>query len=207
MSKEQTLRSPLLNPPPHAGEETGGGKSACLMQQRILVAGVGNIFLGDDGFGVEVIKRMALEAMPEWVRVADFGIKGIHLAFELLDQKYETIILVDVAPRGGEPGTVYLIEPDLSKISENSSHDAHAMNPQTVLETVRSFGGFPGKIYIVGCEPVCTEEGMGLSEPVSQAVEEAVRLILEIVARNAEPGREANESLIKPDSAVKLRGP
>jgi hydrogenase maturation protease len=179
------------------------------MQQRILIAGVGNIFLGDDGFGVEVIKRTALEAMPEWVRVADFGIKGIHLAFELLDQKYETIILVDAAPRGGAPGTVYLIEPDLDlfEISKNSSHDAHAMNPQTVLETVRSLGEIPRKIYIVGCEPVCTEEGMGLSEPVSQAVEEAVRLILEIVARNAEPDREANESLTKPDSVVKLRGP
>jgi hydrogenase maturation protease len=167
------------------------------MQQRILIAGVGNIFLGDDGFGVEVIKRLALESMPEWVRVADFGIKGIHLVFELLDNKYETMILVDAAPRGGAPGTVYLIEPDLSKTSENNSHDAHAMNPQTVLNTVRSLGEIPGKVYIVGCEPACTEEGIGLSRPVSQAVEEAVGLILEIVGRHAEPDPEANQSLRK----------
>jgi hydrogenase maturation protease len=157
------------------------------MQQRILIAGVGNIFFGDDGFGVEVVKRLALESVPEWVRVADFGIKGIHLAFELLDKKYETIILVDAAPRGGEPGSVYLIEPDLSEIRENSSHDAHAMNPQTVLDTVRSLGKIPGKVYIVGCEPACAEEGIGLSPPVSQAVEEAIRLIIEIVRRNPEP--------------------
>jgi hydrogenase maturation protease len=168
-----------------------------LQQQRILVAGVGNIFLGDDGFGVEVVKRLALESVPESVRVADFGIKGIHLAFELLDKKYETMILVDAAPRGGAPGTVYLIEPDLPEINENSSHDAHAMNPQTVLDTVRSLGAISGKIYIVGCEPACTEEGMGLSEPVSLAVEEAVRLILEIVGRNAEPDRESTQSLRK----------
>jgi hydrogenase maturation protease len=168
-----------------------------LQQQRILVAGVGNIFFGDDGFGVEVIKRLALESLPEWVRVADFGIKGIHLAFELLDNKYETTILVDAAPRGGEPGTVYLIEPDLSKTSENNSHDAHAMNPQTVLDTVRSLGEIPGKVYIVGCEPACAEEGIGLSPPVSQAIEDAVQLILEIVGHNGERDRKANESLKK----------
>jgi hydrogenase maturation protease len=167
------------------------------MQQRILIAGVGNIFLGDDGFGVEVIKRLAVVPMPEWVRFADFGIKGIHLAFELLDKKYETIILVDAAPRGGAPGTVYLIEPDLSDISANGSHDAHAMNPQTVLDTVRSLGEIPGKVYIVGCEPACTEEGIGLSPPVSQAIEEAIHLILEIVRRNPEVSREANQSLRK----------
>ena len=165
-------------------------------RQRMLIAGVGNIFLGDDGFGVEVIKRLTLESMPEWVRVADFGIKGIHLAFELLDKKYEAIILIDAAPRGGEPGTVYLIEPDLSEISENSSHDAHAMDPESVLDAVRSLGEIPGKVYIVGCEPACTEEGMGLSQQVSRAVEEAVRLILEIVDAIPSP-REANEALRK----------
>jgi hydrogenase maturation protease len=168
-----------------------------LKRMQILVAGVGNIFLGDDGFGVEVVKRLALESVPEGVRITDFGIKGIHLAFELLDKKYETIILVDAAPRGGEPGSVYLIEPDLSEISQNSTQDAHTMNPQTVLDTVRSLGEIPGKVYIVGCEPACTEEGMGLSRPVDQAVEQAVRLILEIVWRNAEPDREQNESLRK----------
>ena len=86
------------------------------MRQRVLIAGIGNIFLGDDGFGVEVAKRLASEALPDWVRVADFGIRGLHLAYELLDTAYETTILVDATPRGGAPGTVYLIEPDLATL-------------------------------------------------------------------------------------------
>ena len=83
------------------------------MSQRVLIAGIGNIFLQDDGFGVEVVRRLAAESLPEWVRVADFGIRGVHLAYDMLDGDYDAAILVDAAPRGEEPGTVYLIEPDI----------------------------------------------------------------------------------------------
>jgi hydrogenase maturation protease len=124
------------------------------MGYRMLVAGVGNIFLGDDGFGVEVAKRLAAAALPGWVRVADFGIRGLHLAYELLDHGYETTILVDATPRGGEPRTVYLIEPDLDAHSTegHSSPDAHAMTPAAVFALLRAIGGPPGRVLIVGCE-------------------------------------------------------
>lgn len=167
------------------------------MNHRMLVAGVGNIFLGDDGFGVEVAKRLASEALPDWVRVADFGIRGIHLAYELLEKRYETTILVDVTPRGGEPGTVYLIHPDLdgpdAEEAEPSSPDAHGMNPDTVFRLLRSLGGIPGRVLIVGCEPACLEEEIGLSEPAARAVAEAVTLILDIVRRESGASTEAKQ--------------
>jgi len=162
------------------------------MEQQILVAGIGNIFLGDDGFGVEVAKRLASERLPKWVRVVDFGIRGIHLAYELLDNKYATAIIIDAAPRGGEPGTVYLIEPDLSLIDDQTPQDPHAMTPESVLGTVKSLGGFAGKVYVVGCEPTCTKEGICLSEPVFQAVEQALRLVRDLVSRNGEIDRQAS---------------
>src|SRR6188768_1968294 len=101
------------------------------MSQRTLVAGIGNIFLGDDGFGVEVTRRLSQEPIPDGVRVADFGIRGIHLAYELLDQQYETTVLVDATPRGGQPGTVYLIEPELESlgVGDPDLSDAHGMTP------------------------------------------------------------------------------
>jgi len=155
------------------------------MQHRILVAGVGNIFLGDDGFGVEVARRLQLKKLAEWVRVADFGIRGVHLAYELLDHPYETTVLVDATARGGKPGTVYLIEPepDDDDAQAASAPDAHGMNPETVLALLKTLGGTPGRIFIVGCEPACVEEGIGLSAPVAGAVEEAMRLIEEIIER------------------------
>jgi len=157
------------------------------VSRRVLVAGVGNIFLGDDAFGVEVARRLASQDLPSWVRVADFGIRGIHLAYELLDEAYETMILVDATPRGGEPGTVYLIEPDLDALvaGRPSPADAHGMNPEAVFGLLRSLGGAPRRVLIVGCEPAQTEEEIGLSTPVERSVEEAVRLILEIVWRES----------------------
>jgi len=126
------------------------------MKQRMLVAGIGNIFLQDDGFGVEVVKRLAGESLPEWVRVADFGIRGVHLAYEMLDGDYDAVILVDAASRGEEPGTVYLIEPDVETIDTRQpvSLDAHGMDPQVVLQTIKTLGGMRGRLYIVGCEPL-----------------------------------------------------
>jgi hydrogenase maturation protease len=150
---------------------------------RILIAGIGNIFLGDDAFGVELANRLAEENLPPEVRVADFGIRGLHLAYEMLDDAYDTTILLDATPRGGKPGTVYLIEPDLAAPGMPAAADAHAMHPEAVFAAVRALGGRPGRVLIVGCEPACVEEGMGLSEPVAGAVEEAVRLVREVVER------------------------
>ncbi len=155
------------------------------MKQRMLVAGIGNIFLQDDGFGVEVVKRLAGESLPEWVRVADFGIRGVHLAYEMLDGDYDAAILVDAASRGEEPGTVYLIEPDVETIDTRQpvSLDAHGMDPQVVLQTIKTLGGMRGRLYIVGCEPLETEEGIGLSSPVARGVEDAIKLVHNIVER------------------------
>lgn len=149
---------------------------------RTLVAGIGNIFLGDDGFGVEVAQRLARESLPGEVRVGDFGIRGLHLAYELLDGGYERTILVDATARGGAPGTVYLIEPELDSPAAAASADAHAMDPRTVFATLKALGGDPGRVLIVGCEPASVAEGIGLSDPVANAVGEAVRLVRELVA-------------------------
>jgi hydrogenase maturation protease len=153
------------------------------MHSRILVAGVGNIFLGDDGFGVEVAKRLASELLPDWVQVMDFGIRDIHLAYELFDQDSDTMILVDATPRGEEPGTVYCIRPDFDALESTapSSSDAHGMNPEAVFGLLKSLEGAPQQVFIVGCEPARIEEEIGLSKPVTQAVDEAGQLILGLV--------------------------
>ena len=164
------------------------------MSPGVLVAGIGNVFLGDDGFGVEVVRRLASHPLPDGVRVADFGIRGLHLAFELLEHPDDTTILVDATPRAGEPGTVYLIEPDLETLAaapEAGAADAHDMTPAAVFGLLRSLGGTPGRVLIVGCEPFSTEEEMGLSPPVAGAVDEAVALILNVLVRENAPGNGA----------------
>jgi hydrogenase maturation protease len=157
-------------------------------QPRILVAGIGNIFLGDDGFGVEVARRLAERPQPGEVRVVDFGIRGFDLAYALMDG-FDLAILVDAAPRGHPPGTVYLIEPGWEE-PEASPDPAgkiqtHGMNPMSVLRLVKAMGGEPCALRLVGCEPATlgTEEDpvMGLSEPVGAAVVEAVRLIESLI--------------------------
>ncbi len=165
------------------------------MSEELLIAGIGNVFLGDDGFGVEVARRLASQPLPTGVRVADFGTRGIHLAFELLDRPSATTILVDATPRGGEPGTVYLIEPDLGELADLAGPgagglaDAHAMTPDAVFSLLRTLGGTPGRVLIVGCEPLRCDEEMGLSPPVELAVGEAAKLVLEVVAREQAAGR------------------
>jgi hydrogenase maturation protease len=171
------------------------------MSQGLLIVGIGNVFLGDDGFGVEVVRRLASQPLPAGVRVADFGIRGLHLAFELLDHPDGTTILVDATPRGGAPGTVYLIEPDLGQLADlagpgeggSGMTDAHAMTPDAVFALLRSLGGTPGRVLIVGCEPLRCEEEMGLSPPVELAVGEAVKLILEVVGRERQELEEKQE--------------
>lgn len=155
----------------------------------ILVAGIGNIFLGDDGFGVEVVKRLAGVELPSGVRVADFGIRGFDLAYALQDG-YETTILVDACPRGEAPGTLYVVEPNLSAIDTADAPqgvvETHGMNPMTVLRMAKAMNGSMKKILLVGCEPATLggEEGqMGLSEPVEAAVDGGVKLITSLIDR------------------------
>ena len=160
-----------------------------VQQPRILVAGIGNIFLGDDAFGVEVARRLAGRELPAGVKVTDFGIRGYDLAYALLEG-YDTTIVVDACPRGGVPGTLYLIEPDRANLNssdeQSSPADAHTMNPLNVLRLATSMGDSLKRVLLLGCEPATLgpEEGqMGLSEPVQAAVDEAVKLLESMVSR------------------------
>jgi hydrogenase maturation protease len=154
--------------------------------RRVLVAGVGNIFLGDDGFGVEVVRRLAERELPEGVEVADFGIRGMDLAYALQDD-YEVVVFVDAIPRGEEPGTVYLLEPEIEDDGEVAL-DTHGMDPVKVIKLSRALGAGPTRTLVVGCEPQVVVSGedyddmlMELSEPVRAAVEEAVKLVVSLV--------------------------
>lgn len=146
---------------------------------RVLVAGVGNLFLGDDGFGPEVVRRLAAEPLPDGVEVRDYGVGGIHLAYDLLDG-VDTLVLVDVEPRGDAAGTVRVVEVDTEGLEEVAP-DAHRMDPVSVIGTVRLLGGTPPRMLVVGCEPADVSEGIGLSEPVAAAVEPAVSTVRELV--------------------------
>ena len=153
----------------------------------ILIAGIGNIFLGDDAFGIEVVRRLADVDLPESVRVADFGIRGFDLAYSLQDS-YETTILVDACSQGEAPGTLYVIEPDLSGGDAMDTPaaviEAHTMNPESVLRMARAMNIEVKNVVLVGCEPQTLggEEGqMGLSAPVEAAVEEAVKLVESLI--------------------------
>jgi hydrogenase maturation protease len=149
---------------------------------RILVAGIGNIFLGDDGFGVEVANRMAGMPMPEGTQVTDFGIRGVHLAYELLDG-YDALVLIDAVPLGEPPGTIAVLEPEQieQRGDDAPTLDAHSMNPAVVLGALAGLGGEVGRVLIVGCQPAVIEETMGLSEPVAAAVETAVGVVRDLV--------------------------
>lgn len=157
---------------------------------KILVAGIGNIFLGDDGFGVEVARRLKENDFPDGVRVQDFGIRSYDLAYALLDE-YDLTILVDAVPRASPPGTLYVIEPEINQ--ETVALDAHAMNPVSVLQLARSMGTVSGKILLVGCEPATLggEAGhMGLSEPVAAAVDQAVMLVRKLATEYLDSGKD-----------------
>ena len=149
------------------------------MSGRLLIAGVGNIFLGDDGFGVEVITRLEHTELPGWVQIADYGIAGMHLAYDLLGG-YDTTILLDATPHGQPPGTLSLIEADVDDLAKAPSIDAHGMQPEAVFRLLRLLGGDAGRVLIVGCEPGSVEPGIGLSEEVQAAVPAAVRAVAEL---------------------------
>ena len=152
-----------------------------VMKPRILVAGIGNIFLGDDAFGCEVAQRLAGRTAPENIRVVDYGIRGYDLAYALMDD-YAVAILIDATPRGGQPGTLYTLEIDTGAMKSASS-DPHGMDPVHVLAMVGAMGGKPPRIYLVGCEPGETEERMGLSEPVQAALDGAVETVESLIKR------------------------
>jgi len=154
---------------------------------KTLVAGIGNIFNRDDGFGVEVAQRLLARPMPADVRVEDYGIRGVHLALELLEG-YDLLILVDALASEDPPGTVFVVEPALDESDDDANDplDAHRMDPQAVLGMVAELGGSIGRVLVVGCQPADLDEGIGLSPAVAAAVEPAVRMVEDLIAeRNA----------------------
>ncbi len=157
--------------------------------KRVLVAGIGNIFFGDDGFGVAVAQQLERAPMPEGTRVVDFGIRGVHLAFELLEP-HDLLVLVDATSRDGAPGTLYLIDPEAdTEALANAAPDSHTMDPCAVLAAVQQMGGTLPKTRIVGCEPDATrlDEGIGLSAPVQQAIEPAIAMIRRLIESEVTP--------------------
>jgi len=155
-----------------------------MTERRILIAGIGNIFFGDDAFGVEVARSLAKREMPPAVRVIDFGIRGIDLAYSL-SEGWDLVILVDAVRRGGKPGTVYLIEPEgTDNAKPAATVEPHALDPWRVLGLARSLGGNMGRVLLVGCEPATLESvdgSMELTEAVTAAVPEAIRLLDSLV--------------------------
>jgi hydrogenase maturation protease len=156
----------------------------------ILIAGIGNIFLGDDAFGCEVVKELQQLRWPENVRLEDFGIRGFDLAFALLDG-FDVTIFVDATVRGERPGTLYTIEPDVSELEALGAGvlETHSINPSSVLQMVKTMGGSFKKLLLVGCEPATLggEDGvMGLSEEVQAAVPKAVVLVESLVNKQME---------------------
>lgn len=149
----------------------------------VLVAGIGNIFLSDDGFGVEVLRQLAERRLPADVEIVDIGIRGMHLAYQLLDG-YEALVLIDATARGGQPGDLYLIEPDLDAIPEDDGAllNAHGMEPEAVLSLIKTMARDQAerlieRVLLIGCEPQILDEGMGLSPPVAAAVDGALRML------------------------------
>jgi hydrogenase maturation protease len=156
------------------------------MEKQILVAGVGNAWLGDDGFGGVVIKRLEQRKLPSGVQVMDFGSGGLDLAYEVM-RGYHALLLIDISEQGGEPGTLYVLEPDPDEIEggieDGEVLNPHGMDPATVLRFVKAVHGWPGKVVVVACEPADVEDiAMELSPKVEAVVEEAVDLVLEQIA-------------------------
>jgi len=171
------------------------------MTGRVLVAGIGNVFLGDDGFGVEVVRRLQQRgafAASAHVAVVDVGVRGIHLAFDLLDG-CELLVLVDAAPIGRPPGTVAVLTPDLDTAPSPDTGpdglpspvaDAHGMTPDTVISLVRNLGGRVDRVVVVACQPLAVEEQFGLSDVVAASVEPAVEAVAEVVTAQLQARRD-----------------
>jgi hydrogenase maturation protease len=183
----------------------------------ILVAGIGNIFFGDDAFGTEVARHCAHRNWPDGVRIIDFGIRGLDLVYALLDG-YDFTILVDAVTRGLPPGTLYLICPEIDSVTADNgttgvaplpAFDAHSMQPEKVLRYAQSLGANVSHVVLLGCEPMpldeCNDIQAGLSEPVAAAVETAIKTIRQLVNRlQHSPGdltAEDFQSLLRPATA------
>ncbi|MDQ6835254.1 MAG: hydrogenase maturation protease [Actinomycetota bacterium] len=154
--------------------------------KQILVAGIGNAWLRDDGFGGEVTKLLIDRALPDGVTVLDFGTGGLDLAYEVM-RGYDALILVDVSRQGGTPGTLYVMEAEQEdvdgQIEDGQMLDPHGMDPQTVLRFVKYVGGWPGRVYVVACEPEVVEDvGFGLSDSVRAVLQRAADVVLETVS-------------------------
>jgi hydrogenase maturation protease len=166
-------------------------------EPQILVAGVGNSWLQDDGFGSKVVEALGGATLPAGVTLLDSGTGGLDLAYELM-RGYDALVLVDVSRQGGEPGTLYVMEPDpaeIKPIADGEVINPHGMDPESVLRFVKTVGGWPGKVTVVACEPAEVEEmGLELSPAVAAAVERGVALVLETVEelRKADAYEEAS---------------
>ncbi|HET9073703.1 MAG TPA: hydrogenase maturation protease [Solirubrobacteraceae bacterium] len=153
--------------------------------RSVLIAGVGNAWLRDDGFGGEVARRLATLSLPAGVAVMDAGTGGLDLAYEVM-RGYDGLVILDVSQQGGEPGTLYVIEPDEASvqagIEDGEVINPHGMDPLTVLRFVKSIGAWPGRVVVIACEPAEVQQlGFGLSEPVNGAVDAAVALVIDTV--------------------------
>ena len=152
---------------------------------RVLIAGVGNAWLRDDGFGGEVARRLQQRELPRGTAVMDAGTGGLDLAYEVM-RGYDALLILDVSRQGGAPGTLYVMEPDERSveagIEDGEVINPHGMDPQTVLRFVRSVGAWPARVIVIACEPAEVEAmGFGLSEQVDSAVDAAVELVMETV--------------------------
>ena len=170
-----------MNSPVTAKEDTKTPN----VKKRVMIAGVGNMFMKDDGFGCEVIKKVSHKKFPEGVEIRDFGTGGLKLAYDLM-KGYDGLILVDASARGEKPGTLYVIEPKEEEVDGNLENgtiiDPHGSDPATVLRFVKSVGAWPAKVLIVACEPENVEDfEIGLSEPVNAVLDQAATLVEEMV--------------------------
>ncbi|SCF86017.1 hydrogenase maturation protease [Streptomyces sp. MnatMP-M17] len=197
-------------PLPEASDASYGSYGPYASYGRTLVAGIGNIFLGDDGFGVETLRRLSGHQLPPDVDLMDTGIRGVHLAYRLLDG-YRRLILVDTVDRGAPPGTVHVLEVDPADpgtapaaATAMARLDGHAMDPASVLRLVHELragagGQLPEWIVVVGCQPLTAEEGIGLSAPVAAAVGPATELVLDLVGGDERDPRDARDTGEKRD--------
>jgi hydrogenase maturation protease len=173
---------------------------------NVLVAGVGNVLKSDDGFGVEVVRALAKQQLPSDVELVDIGIRGMHLAYQLLDG-YRALLLIDATERGGQPGELYLLEHDLSSTPDPDEPpvgvpDAHGMTPDAVLALLRSLATASGqeptaglrRVLVLGCEPATVEDGIGLSEPVAASVDLAAQKVHKILAQYLSEDSEDTEN-------------
>ncbi|HWF72086.1 MAG TPA: hydrogenase maturation protease [Solirubrobacteraceae bacterium] len=172
----QQVEINYLNQPPPDSERV----------KMILIAGVGNAWMGDDGFGAEVVKRLGELELPRGAVVMDFGTGGLNLAYEVMNG-YDALMILDISEQGGAPGSLYVIEADEDSIDGNiedgDSINPHGMDPKSMLRFVKSIGAWPGKVVVIACEPhTVAEIGFQLSESVAGAVEPAVELVLKTIA-------------------------